>query len=190
MKYAALVAALIALSATAATAQDARPIVSFGEIGYGGSGCPDSTATIVTNDARTSALLSLSDYTVGDANRSLDRKTCALAVPTSVPDGVAVAIRGVAVIGSVELPEGLEATLGLEAFVTGEVGEVTELTLTGLRAGNWQRTIVIPWDKLVWTGCGDDNNLRVNTSLRTRGKENAKVTVDTVTLFRLATKAC
>ena len=44
MKYAALVAALRALSATAADAQDPLPAVSFGEPGYGGSGCPDSTS--------------------------------------------------------------------------------------------------------------------------------------------------
>ena len=190
MKYAALVATLLALCATSAGAQDPIPAISFGEIGYGGSGCPDGTATIVTNDARTSATLSLSDYSVGDANRSLDRKTCGLAIPTSVPAGVAVAIRGIAVIGTVDLPEGIEATLGLEAFVAGDTGEPADLTLTGPRKGTWYHTIVVPWDKLVWTGCGDDSNLRVNTSLRTSGRKDAKVTIDTVTLYRFATKAC
>ena len=190
MKYAALVAALLALSASSAGARDPIPAISMGEIGYGGSGCPDGTATIVTNDARTSATLSLSDYSVGDANRSLDRKTCALAIPAEVPAGVAVAIRGISIIGTTDLPDGIEATLGFEAFVAGDTGETSDLTLTGPRTGHWYRTIVVPWDKLVWTGCGVDSNLRVNTSLRTRGKENAKVTVDTVTLFRLATKAC
>ena len=40
MKYAALVAALLALSATGALADDPLPKVTFGEPGYGGTGCP------------------------------------------------------------------------------------------------------------------------------------------------------
>jgi hypothetical protein len=186
MKPLALLAVLLAIASPAAAIEP----VSFGEIGYGGTGCPAGTATIVTNDARTSASLSLSAYTVGDGNRPLDRKTCALAIPVIVPDGVAVAIRGVSVIGHVELPEGVEATFTLEAFVAGDEGEVTDLSLGGPRSGSWQRTISVPWDKLVWTGCGEDTNLRINTSLRTRGNANAEVSIDTLTLYRFPTKTC
>ena len=94
------------------------------------------------------------------------------------------------VVGDVTLPEGLEATLALEAFVAGDVGETAELTLTGLRAGSWQRTIHVPWDKLVWTGCGEDANMRINTSLRTRGNADAKLSIGALTVYRLVTKAC
>ena len=189
MKPLVVVAVLLAL-ATPAIARDPIAPIPLGDIGYGGSGCPGGSADIITNPDRRSALLSLSGYAVGDNGRSIDRKTCALAIPVDVPSGVAVAIRGVAVIGSVDLPAGVEATLSLEAFVAGDQGETTELTLTGVRDGNWFRVISIPWDNLVWTGCGEDSNLRVNTSLRTKGNESAKISIDNLALFRFATKAC
>lgn len=189
MKYAALVAVLLAFATPIAPAA-ATDLPPFGEIGYGGTGCPDGSADIITNDGRNSALLSLSGYSVGDGKRSVDRKTCALAIPVEVPAGVAVAIRGIAVIGSVDLPEGVEATLGLEAFVAGDKGESNELTLTGPRTGNWFRAVSIRWNDLVWTGCGKDGILRINTSLRTKGNAGARVSVDKLVLFRVATKAC
>jgi hypothetical protein len=101
-----------------------------------------------------------------------------------------VAIRGISVIGSVELPDGLEATLGLEAFVAGDSGTPVELTLAGPRSGTWYRAIAIRPEDLVWTACGQDANLRVNTSLRTKGNAGAKITIDALTLYRFATKAC
>ena len=189
MKYTALVAVLVALATPVAPAA-ATDLIPFGEIGYGGTGCPDGTADIVTNDSRTSALLSLSGYAVGDGKRSTDRKTCALAIPVEVPEGVAVAIRGIAVIGSVDLPEGLDATLGLEAFVAGDSAEQTEMSLSGPRTGNWFRAVSIRWNDLVWTACGKDSILRINTSLRTKGGAGAKVSLDRLVLFRFATKAC
>jgi hypothetical protein len=186
MKPLVLATALLVL---AAPAQALEPI-PFGDIRYGGPGCPDATATIVTNDARTSATLNLSSYSVGDGNRSLDRKACALAIPVSVPQNVQIAIRAVTIIGNVELPPGIEATLGVEAFVSGDIGETTDLTLTGPRSGSWQRTIVVAWDNLVWTGCGQDTNMRLNTSLRTKGNAGASVSVDAITLYRFAMRAC
>jgi hypothetical protein len=186
VKPLALLVTLLALATPAA----ATELIPFGDIGYGGTGCPDGTASIVTNDDRSSALLELSAYAVGQGNRSLDRQACAVAIPVSVPDGVMVAIRGVSVIGSVDLPGGVDATLGLEAFVAGDSGTPVDLTLSGPRAGTWYRAIVIRPDDLVWTGCGDDANLRINTSLRTKGNAGARVTLDSLVLYRFATKAC
>ena len=84
----------------------------------------------------------------------------------------------------------IDATLGLEAFVAGDSGTPVDLTLSGPRAGTWYRAIVIRPDDLVWTGCGDDANLRINTSLRTKGNAGARVTIDSLVLYRFATKAC
>ena len=186
MKPLALLVTLLAF----ATPSAATELIPFGDIGYGGTGCRDGTAAIVTNPDRSSTLLELSAFAVGEGQRSLDRQACAVAIPVRVPDGVMVAIRGVSVIGSVELPEGVDATLGLEAFVAGDSGRPVDLTLRGPRSGAWYKAIVIRPDDLVWTGCGDDANLRINTSLRTKGNAGAKVTIDSLVLYRFATKSC
>jgi hypothetical protein len=190
MKYAALVAALLALSATAASAQDPLPAVSFGEPAYGGSGCPDGTGMVVRGFSNQAAAYVFDSYKVGDSGRSIDRKTCAIAIPVDVPAGVSVAVRNVGFRGAAKLPDGLDATLSVEAFRAGESGDIVELPLTGPTDTGYLRFVTVPDDKLDWSACGADINLRVNTSLRTKGTDEAAVSLNALIIYPLATKAC
>ncbi|MEO7224177.1 MAG: DUF4360 domain-containing protein [Devosia sp.] len=190
MKYAALVAALLALSATAADAKDPLPAVTFGEPGYGGSGCPDGTGQVVLGFSKQAAAYVFDAYAVGDNGRAVDRKTCAIAIPVTVPDGVAVAIRTVGLRGAAKLPDGLDATIGVELFTAGETGEVNEIPLSGPTDTGYLRFITIPDDQLKWSACGDDINLRVNTSVRSRGDKDGAVSLNALSVYPLATKAC
>jgi hypothetical protein len=190
MKYAALVAALLALSGTSAGAEEPLPAVTFGEPGYGGSGCPADTGTVVLGFSKQAAAYVFDAYAVGDNGRAVDRQTCAIAIPVSVPDGVSVAVRNVGVRGAARLPDGLEATLGVELFTAGDTGEVNEIKLTGPTDTGFLRFVAVPDDQLKWSGCGDDINLRVNTSLRTRGDKDAAVSLAALIVYPLATKAC
>ena len=190
MKYAALVATLLALSATAAVAQDPLPKVTFGEPGYGGSGCPDGTAKVIRGFSNQAAIYILDAYEVGDNGRAVDRQTCAVAIPVDVPDGVSVAIRTVAVRGTATLPDGLDATVSVELFTASTQGEINELPLNGAMDSGYLRFVTIPDDKLQWSDCGADTNLRVNTSLRTRGDKKAAVSLNALIVYPLATKAC
>lgn len=190
MKYAALVAALLALSATGANAQDPLPAVSFGEPGYGGSGCPDGTGIAIRGFTNQAAAYVFDAYKVGDNGRAVDRKTCAIAIPVDVPAGVSVAVRTVGFRGAAKLPDGLDATLSVEAFSAGETNEPQEIALSGGMNSGYLRFITVPDDQLDWSDCGTDINLRVNTSLRTRGTEDADVSLNALIVYPLATKAC
>jgi hypothetical protein len=190
MKYAALVAALLALSATSADAQDPLPAVSFGDPGYGGSGCPDGTGLVVRGFSNQAAAYVFDAYRVGDNGRAVDRKTCAIAIPVTVPDGVSVAVRNVGFRGHTKLADGVDATLSVEAFSAGETGEPVELPLTGPSDSGYLRFVTVPDDKLDWSACGEDINLRVNTSLRASGREEAVVSLNALIVYPLATKAC
>jgi hypothetical protein len=187
MKYAALAAALLALSAAPATAQDA---VVLGQPGYGGSGCPDGTASTVLGFGAQAAIYLFDDYAVGDNGRAVDRKTCAIAIPVHVPAGMSVAVRNVAVRGVADLPDGLDATLNVELFSAGSIGEVNEIPLPGPGKTGYLRFVTVPDDQLKWSGCGDDINLRINTSLRTRGDKAAKAELNALIVYPLATRAC
>ena len=171
MKYAALVAALLALSATSVDAQDPLPKVTLGEPGYGGTGCPDGSAEVIRGFSNQAAIYILSDYKVGDGKRSVDRKTCGIAIPVDVPDG-------------------LDATVSVEAFTASTQGEINEIALTGAMNSGYLRFVTIPDDKLQWSDCGADTNLRVNTSLRTKGNADAAVAMTALIVYPLATKAC
>lgn len=190
MKYAALVAALLALSATGSNAQDPLPPVSFGEPGYGGTGCPDGTGIVVRGFSNQAAAYVFDAYKVGDSGRSVDRKTCAIAIPVDVPAGVSVAVRNVGLRGAANLPDGLDATLTVEAFSAGETGEPVELSFSGPANTGFLRFVTVPDDQLDWSACGEDINLRVNTSLRTKGNDEAAVSLSSLIIYPLATKAC
>ena len=92
--------------------------------------------------------------------------------------------------GAAKLPDGLDATLSVEAFSAGEAGEIQELALTGAMDSGYLRFVTVPDDQLDWSACGTDINLRVNTSLRTRGTEDAEVSLNALIIYPLATKAC
>ena len=190
MKYAVLVAALLALAATGANAQDPLPAVRFGEPGYGGSGCPDGTGIAIRGFSSQAAAYVFDAYKVGDNGRALDRKTCAVAIPIDVPEGVSVAVRHVGLRGQASLPDGLNATVSVEAFTAGETGDVNEIALTGAMDSGYLRFVTVPDDQLKWSDCGTDINLRVNTSIRTRGTEAAAVSLNALIVYPLATKAC
>ncbi|HZY67968.1 MAG TPA: DUF4360 domain-containing protein, partial [Devosia sp.] len=182
----------LALSGTAAAEAQEQPVppVTFGEPGYGGSGCPDGTATIVRGFSNQAAIYVFDEYKVGDNGRSLDRKTCGVAIPVEVPDGVSVAVRNVGFRGASKLPEGQEATISVEAFSAGESGEIVETPLTGPTDTGYLRFLKTEDADLDWSECGADINLRVNTSLRARGNEDAAVSLDALIIYPLATKAC
>lgn len=190
MKYAALVAALLALSATATEAADPLPAVSFGEPGYGGSGCPDGTGMVVRGFSNQAAAYVFDSYKVGDNGRAIDRKTCAIAIPVTVPDGVSVAVRTVGFRGAVKLPDGVDATLSVEPFSAGNTGDPVELPFTGPSDTGYLRFVTVPDDQLAWSACGEDINLRVNTSLRASGKADAAASLNALIVYPLATKAC
>lgn len=191
MKYAALIAVLLAV-ATPVQAQDAAPAaaVVLGESGFGGTGCPDGTALVVAGFGKQAAAYMFDAYSVGSNGRAVDRQTCGIAIPVTVPSGTAVAIRNIALRGTATLPADLDATLAVEAFVAGDSGEVSEISFNGPSDTGFLRFVSIADDKLVWSGCGQDTNLRVNTSLRTRGDKEAKLALDAMIVYPLATKAC
>src|SRR5690606_21326318 len=116
--------------------------------------------------------------------------TCGIAIPVDVPDGLSVAVRNIAIRGTADLPDGIDATVSLEAFTASTQGEINEIALSGGMHSAYLRFVTIPDDKLQWSDCGADINLRVNTSLRTRGDNEAAVTLNTLIVYPLATKAC
>lgn len=184
-------AVLVALAfASPVAAQDAPAQIAYGDVGYGGTGCSDGTAIVYMAPDRLSGTILLNDYVVGDNGRSLDRATCAIAIPVDVPAGVQVAIRATGLHGSVSLPAGVDATINLEAFTAGDTGPVVETKLTGPLEEPLDTFTYIKDSDLQWSACGADINLRVNTSARTSGNDNAKVEVRLLNLYPLVTRAC
>src|SRR5690606_12661462 len=91
MKRLALVIAML-LTGSAAYAQDG---ITLGPPGYGGTGCPGGSVSVTLSPDNTSLSLLFDRYVVeagGSTGRSFDRKSCNLAIPVHVPQGLSVSI--------------------------------------------------------------------------------------------------
>jgi hypothetical protein len=167
MKTAGILLASLLL-ATAAQADD----ISLGKPGYGGSGCPaNSVSATLSPDGKALSLL-FDEYVVeagGETGKSFDRKTCNVAIPVHVPQGRSVSVLAIDYRGFNQLPRGARYLIS------------NKLTA----------------ESLIWSACGEDINLRTNSSIRvntTRGQE-AMATVDTqdvkaAIIYRLQWRTC
>ena len=102
MKFLLALAAVL-LGGTFAYADD----ISLGTPGYGGNGCPDqSVSATLSPDSKALSLL-FDAYQVnagGSSGHSFDRKSCNVAIPVHVPQGLSVSVLAIDYRGFNHLP--------------------------------------------------------------------------------------
>jgi hypothetical protein len=192
--------ALLALSLLVAgtVAGQAQTGLTLGVPTYGGTGCPSGTAAVALSGQTLSILY---DQFVAEAGgptgRTFDRKSCNLAIPVNVPNGLSVSIVSVDYRGYNGLPSGANSVFRVEYFFAGGTGPVFNQTFTGPRQQDFTVRNNIVAAANVWSACGQDVILRTNASIRvtTTGGQQALATVDTTDvnaaiIFHLQYRAC
>lgn len=175
-----LAGALLALAATPAMADD----IVLGIPAYGGNGCPAESAGITLSPDSKALSILFDQYITeagGTTGKRFDRKTCNLAIPVRVPQGYSVAIFQVDYRGFNALPWGARSTFNVEYFFAGSRGPRQTKTFTGPANSDYALSDQLQAEALVWTPCGADTNLRVNTSMMVMSNsrnEQAMSTVD------------
>lgn len=158
-----IVALSMAAALTFATLPAAQAAGSIGKLGVGGTGCPAGSVTAALGNNQLTLKFRRYIVSAGGA-RSFDRKACGLSIPFRVPAGMSVAIVGVQYAGRNRLPVGATATLRTETFFAGGTGPVVAKTFTGPTNARYRFTSAAAAP--VWSACGADLNLRVNSSLK------------------------
>lgn len=191
---------LLALSIVAISLPaHAQSGLSLGKPGYGGSGCPAGTASVVLSRDKKSLSLRFDRYEVeaGGSGRTFDRKSCNLAIPLRVPSGLSVAVVAAEYRGVNRLPAGAEAQFRTEYFFAGGRGPVLSRTFEGPLQGRFSFGDRVTARSAVWSACGADVILRANTSLRvsTTGGRIASSSVrsqqiNTAVVYRLQWRKC
>lgn len=172
----------LVLSAIMMTAQSAKADdISLGIPGYGGNGCPAGSASVTLSPDQKSLTLIFDQFLV-EANRQrrVDRKSCNIAIPVHVPQGLSVSIIEADYRGYVSLPVGAQARFSAEYFFAGLRGPRVDQVFNGYHDKDYLVNNRIGVQALVWSPCGEDVNLRVNSSMTVRTTTgDALATVDT-----------
>lgn len=162
----------LALSAAPAYADDVR----LGKPVYGGSGCPGGSASITLGSGQKALRLLFKQYqvAVGGTGKSSDRKTCNLAIPLHVPQGKSVSVIAIDYRGFNRLPPGARAQFGAEYFFAGGRGPAFAKTFDGPLVKSHVISNKLAASSVVWSACGADVTLRINSSIRVRTTNNAR----------------
>lgn len=175
--------------------------ITLGEAGYGGSGCPSGSASVTLSpDAKSLSIIF--DEFLTEAGRgvgkTIDRKSCNIAIPVHISQGYSVSVIGVDYRGYVFLPNRRAmARFSAEYFLAGSQGPKFSKMFRGAQDTDYTINNDIGVEALVWSACGADVNLRVNASmmLRNSSSEDALATVDSADftsgiIYQLQWKKC
>lgn len=170
---------------------DGLPGLKIGLPAYGGNGCPIGSASSVLNDDSTQLSILFDSFAAeagGLTGRQLDRKSCNLAIPVNVPQGYSISIIQTDFRGYTNIPRGGEARLSASYFFAGSRGP-TLTTVFKPKPGRSQldeEYIVsdnLVAEALIWSRCGEDVILRVNSSMLAKSNlrnDETLATVDSV----------
>ena len=140
--------------------------LSLGKPGYGGPGCPGGTAAVaLSRDGKNLSLRFVRYQVAAGGARSFDRKSCNLAIPVHVPAGQSVSILSVAYRGFNRLPASAKSEFQVESFFSGGRGPVFKRSFPGPQQGVFAVAENAAVTSGVWSACGADVILRINSSL-------------------------
>ncbi len=143
--------------------------ISLGEPGYGGTGCPAGTVSVTLSPDAKSLSLLFDQYQLavgGETGKSFDRKSCNIAIPVHVPQGLSVSILNIDFRGFNYLPQGATSQFNVEYFFAGTRGPSFQRQFRGPIAQDYLINNELIAEAIVWSGCGADVNLRTNSSMR------------------------
>ncbi len=171
MKTRLVLLSALMLSASAFAADD----ISLGKPGYGGTGCPEGTVSATLSPDAKSLSLLFDQYQIsigGTTGKSFDRKSCNIAIPVHVPQGMSVSVLKIDYRGFNHLPASATSQFNVEYFFAGTKGPAFQRIFNGALDEDYLINNQLVAESMVWSACGADVNLRTNSSLRVRTVNN------------------
>jgi hypothetical protein len=161
------------------TAQNANAVsdIRLGHPGSGGNGCPQGTVSATLSPDKKSLSILFDQFTV-KANRDNQtaRKHCNLAIPVKVPNGISISVFNVDHRGFVSIPTIYDyARLSAEYFFAGKKGPIFTRYIKKIGDYEYFYKNEIEGIANVWSSCGKDVNLRVNTNMFVKSKSGKDV---------------
>lgn len=163
----------MAHATSSAQAQGAAASGAIVEVTANGSGCPAGTwdTQISADGLRVVATFTAFSAAV-DANRTLDNKTCMLAIEVSDTETYSYAVGSITITGTANVAAGATAQLGLQAYVQGNPADGSSGTsiLDAPFEGSFTDTTVFGDPTAAWTPCGPARDLNVSSRVSLRNE--------------------
>lgn len=180
-------AALLTVASASAFAQGPNPReVYINSIGFAGTGCPAGTvAGNISEDAKAFTLL-FDSYTAEAGPGVLlgeGRKACQVNIDIHLPQGWQYSLFTVDTRGFLNLEAGTSAVQSNKYYFQGSLNGPTKTSnFSGPRVGDYTVRDLIGVTSMVWSPCGINRALNVNTSVRVAaaGGRRAFATVDSI----------
>lgn len=152
-----------------ADAPDPRE-VHIKSIKYGGTGCPEGTATVDLSDDR-QAFTVIYDQFVTNIGPGVSitesRKNCQLNLTLHIPHGFTYGIASVDYRGFVDIARGAKGLQKASYYFQGQAPTAsTWRPFNGRMVGDWHLHDEVEWASIVWSPCGVERALNVNAQLR------------------------
>lgn len=185
-----LVRSLTVIAVTAISAIAYADDIQILPPSYGGTGCPIGTASVSLSPDQKAVSILFDQYAIeagGSTGRSLDRKSCNLSIPVQIPQGYSISIFQIDYRGFNSLPWGARSQFNVEYFFNygGSYPQTRGIrsskSFSGPQSSDYGLTDQLGVEALIWTPCGAQANLRVNTSMMVTTnsrREQAMSTVD------------
>lgn len=140
----------LAAQAEPDVAPTAFPKIEILDADYGGTGCPEGTASVVVAG---NTLTILFDQYVAQTSPGYrtDRKSCNYAVSLYVPAGYTIALLKIDYRGFADIPGGALGMLTAEYFWAGSAGPIYTRYFPAYFFGLWKETNLVSGD--VWSPC-------------------------------------
>ena len=162
---------LLSLALTLVALPSMADTIRLGNPSYGGTGCPGGSASAALSPDAQSLSLLFDQYVVeagGNSGRVTDRKTCNVAIPVHIPQGMSLSIFKVDYRGFNSLPYGAYSQFQVEYFFAGSRGPSYSKTFYGSLNDNYLLTNTLAASAIVWSPCGQEVILRSNSSMLVR----------------------
>lgn len=171
----------IAFALGSASTASANIGLQLGMPGYGGTGCPANSASVTLSPDQSSLSILFDQYVVEAGNgRQFDRKSCNIAIPVRVPQGYSISVFQVDYRGFNSLPAGARSTFNVDYFFAGSRGVRQSKTFWGPSANLYELTDHLTAEAVVWSACGAETNLRVNTNMFVQTNRRGELAMSTV----------
>jgi hypothetical protein len=206
MRIATAAAGLAVLLLTASAPAYAAPIpsdrVTIDVVTVNGSGCRQGTAAVEVSPDNTWFKITYREYFVaaGKGSEPVEfRKNCQVNLRVNTPQGFSYGISRSDYKGFLYLTEGATARQQNNYYFQGSPdNDVRTHDFRGPYRDNWHTTDETEFANIVYSPCGEQRNLNINTSLRvTSGQESATsfMTMDSSrgeseTLYHFSWKTC